>query len=674
MKGIHSHFCYIVCFIAITLIFFLPCEAGQGDKAWYVLCNKKSGDVVYSKHPDPTRHYVMAGPYSGPRTAEGWILDNCPRARCATDGACAKAPVGGGKWNVLCNKKTGAVTFTKHRPGSPGFHVMAGDFRGEPEARLWQEQNCPLGRCNTRGQCVASPVAVRPGQGGWYVTCDLPSGNVAIGKNLISTSSNKVLAGPYLGEPDARLWVDQNFPSWRCNSQGRYLSKEFDGPDKSGFGMLGQEGGEADEGGFGMQGSEGDDDSGGSAGFGLLGVDSDETSGAIGAAKPAQTDAGARPAERGPGAEAGEFATPGSVEAQRAMDETDTVIRPKGERFAAEWNSRMNNLGRKQARQQAEANQFLKDGLTATGQVAGDILAANIKRKANRTPQASQLPYDLSKTPGPVWTKDGGWGGKGDKLKRCRENYAALQAARNDTKRFRRLLGAARGCGHYKKAQWSLAALERQDRCPALRTELQAADQANDIVRYLSLVNKAQIYECQEVYQWARGRQGAVAKRARAQKERKKMARTLSSSGISQNGGGTVEGGPGGETAVTSGSTMRYADCLKKLCPECSQGIGLMFEAVGSGCEGCKRRKHKTLNECAGLGYDSGRYKTEWYVVEHLWYNPKTRIWEPTRSFSVEHRNDKAKQGYRVVYGPAFRDQCMRRREDLNRQHGNRNE
>ena len=202
-------------------------KAGQGDYKWYVLCNKKSGDVVYSKYPDPIRHHIMAGPFPGPRTSEKWIMGNCPRARCTTDGQCAKGPAKGGKWHVVCNKKTGAITFTKHRPSSLNFRLMAGGFRGEPEARLWQEQNCPMGRCDSSGQCAESPIAVRPGQRGWYVTCYLPTGNIEVGKKPINYSTNKVLAGPYLGEPDARLWVDQNFPSWRCDNHGSYVEDGF---------------------------------------------------------------------------------------------------------------------------------------------------------------------------------------------------------------------------------------------------------------------------------------------------------------------------------------------------------------------------------------------------------------------------------------------------------------
>lgn len=198
-------------------------RAGPSDYQWYVLCNKMSGDVVYGKFADPTQHTIMAGPLPGPRTAAGWIMDYCPRGRCATDGRCANEPVKGGTWNVICNKKTGDVTFASHSPSSLDYSIMAGNFRGEPEARLWQQQNCPLARCDYNGHCVPAPNAVKTGQGNWYIACNLSSGNIEICKNPFNFSSYKVLDGPFLGERDTRFQIEQKYPSGRCDSQGRYL-------------------------------------------------------------------------------------------------------------------------------------------------------------------------------------------------------------------------------------------------------------------------------------------------------------------------------------------------------------------------------------------------------------------------------------------------------------------
>jgi hypothetical protein len=205
-------------------------KPGPVDYKWYVLCNRESGDVVYSKYPDPIRHHTMAGPFPGPRTAEAWIMKYCPRGRCATDGRCANEPVKGGTWNVICNKKTGDITFANHRTGSSDYQIMAGNFRGEPEARLWQQQNCPLARCDYNGRCVPAPDAVKTGRGDWYIACNLASGNIEICKKPFNFSSYKVMDGPFLGEPDARFQIEQKYPSLRCDLQGRYLPAAKDMP------------------------------------------------------------------------------------------------------------------------------------------------------------------------------------------------------------------------------------------------------------------------------------------------------------------------------------------------------------------------------------------------------------------------------------------------------------
>ncbi|MBU1699370.1 MAG: PASTA domain-containing protein, partial [Candidatus Eisenbacteria bacterium] len=80
---------------------------------WYALCKKGVGEVYYGKDRDPTRFFVMAGPFPGPRSVKKWIDDNCPRWRCTLEGACADDPAHGGPWKVLCNKTDGSVVLGK---------------------------------------------------------------------------------------------------------------------------------------------------------------------------------------------------------------------------------------------------------------------------------------------------------------------------------------------------------------------------------------------------------------------------------------------------------------------------------------------------------------------------------------------------------------------------------
>jgi len=129
-------------------------------------------------------------------------------------------------WYVVCDKQYYDVVYTKHVDFTRHI-VMDGPFPGPRGSEMWIEDNCPSWRCDTSGQCASGPVEVSPSQGGWYVTCYLPTGNIEIGKKPINYSTDKILAGPYLGEPDARLWVDQNCPSWLCDNHGGCVEDGF---------------------------------------------------------------------------------------------------------------------------------------------------------------------------------------------------------------------------------------------------------------------------------------------------------------------------------------------------------------------------------------------------------------------------------------------------------------
>lgn len=181
---------------------------------WYVFCDPQKGEVTYGEHPQPGL-IVMAERLPGPRTAYSWIEQNCPSWRCTSKGQCAKKPAKGGDWRVLCNKRTGGITLSRHAPSSFDIKVMASWFLGEPDARLWVKKNCPSWRCTNSGQCARAPAR----GGKWYVACD-KAGEVVLGKKPIPFGYH-VLAKGFLGEPDARRWTDANCPSWRCDSRGR---------------------------------------------------------------------------------------------------------------------------------------------------------------------------------------------------------------------------------------------------------------------------------------------------------------------------------------------------------------------------------------------------------------------------------------------------------------------
>ena len=199
-------------------------KPGLDEYRWWVFCEKRTGTVVYGKYPDRGKHIIMEGPFPGQRTAEKWIMDNCPRARCTVDGKCATTPARGGDHCVICDRETGTITFSSHKPKSLRYAVMAEGLRGEPEARLWLEQNCPTKLCTPDGTCAKSSNLIGTGRGEYYVICYLPAGKIEIGNKPIDIRTEKIIKGPFPGEPHARLWVKQNCPEWACDPSGQCVS------------------------------------------------------------------------------------------------------------------------------------------------------------------------------------------------------------------------------------------------------------------------------------------------------------------------------------------------------------------------------------------------------------------------------------------------------------------
>jgi hypothetical protein len=123
------------------------------------------------------------------------------------------------KWYVFCEPRSGEVTYGEHL--ITGRKLMAGPFPGPKEASDWIAGNCPRWRCDTGGACAAAP---RPGQGGeWKVFCGRNDLVVNIGKTYDPTRHILVQEG-FLGEPDARAWVNQYYPGWLCTQTGAAAS------------------------------------------------------------------------------------------------------------------------------------------------------------------------------------------------------------------------------------------------------------------------------------------------------------------------------------------------------------------------------------------------------------------------------------------------------------------
>jgi len=117
-------------------------------------------------------------------------------------------------WYALCKKGAGEVVYGEDTDPIRYF-IMGGPFPGPRTVEKWINDNCPRWRCTLEGECAHGPAR----GGDWNVFCNKESGEITIGKGQPGTRQ-KIMDGGFLGEPDARFWVDQNCPTWRCTKDG----------------------------------------------------------------------------------------------------------------------------------------------------------------------------------------------------------------------------------------------------------------------------------------------------------------------------------------------------------------------------------------------------------------------------------------------------------------------
>lgn len=198
-------------------------QAGPGDYTWYAFCEPRTGEVTYGQHL-MTGRSIMSGPFPGPRTVYDWIAKNCPNWRCDTSSACAKTPAMGGRWKVLCGKNDLRVVLGETHDFIKYMLIKEG-FLGEPDARAWVNQVYPDWVCLADGRSPGPSTGLnKPRKGGnWAVVCSRHHGGVGLTQHP-DPISQWIWNENVLSEPDARLWADQNCPSWRCDSQGKCLT------------------------------------------------------------------------------------------------------------------------------------------------------------------------------------------------------------------------------------------------------------------------------------------------------------------------------------------------------------------------------------------------------------------------------------------------------------------
>ena len=120
---------------------------------------------------------------------------------------------------AICDKETGEITIAETKPQGLRYATLDEGLLGEPDVRKGVDENCPRWRCTSDGKCAKQPA----GGGDWYVICS-GDGEIQLGHGNPGAKRNKVMEDGFLGEPDARLWVDQNCPSWHCDAQARCLT------------------------------------------------------------------------------------------------------------------------------------------------------------------------------------------------------------------------------------------------------------------------------------------------------------------------------------------------------------------------------------------------------------------------------------------------------------------
>ncbi|MBW1881468.1 MAG: hypothetical protein JRJ84_24185, partial [Deltaproteobacteria bacterium] len=141
-------------------------------------------------------------------------------------------------WFAFGETDSGTVYYGEHP--EPFRHiVMAPPFPGQRTAEAWIDRNCPRWRCTTDGKCATGPAR----GGSWRVLCDTETGEVTLSEHSPVSMRFLVWADGLLGEPEARLWVELNAPSWRCDASGRPVATGGSGAagagDGGGFGVRG---------------------------------------------------------------------------------------------------------------------------------------------------------------------------------------------------------------------------------------------------------------------------------------------------------------------------------------------------------------------------------------------------------------------------------------------------
>lgn len=114
-------------------------------------------------------------------------------------------------WYAFCDPRTGEVSYGQKQ--TTGRSVLGGPFAGPRTVFDWIAKSCPTWRCDAGGACRTA----LGGGGEWKVLCGRQDGTVSVG-TAGDVQKYMVLREGFLGEPEARAWVNLVYPGWRCTS------------------------------------------------------------------------------------------------------------------------------------------------------------------------------------------------------------------------------------------------------------------------------------------------------------------------------------------------------------------------------------------------------------------------------------------------------------------------
>ncbi len=363
-------------------------------------------------------------------------------------------------------------------------------------------------------------------------------------------------------------------------------------------------------------------------GFGMLGSEDKEEDGkgTSGWGTSALSENVEAPVEKKPKGGSDEFAAPGSAQAHKAIEETEKA-RPRGKRFAENLNKFLSDIEREQAQRQAEANEFLKEGLDAFGKSVVAIGGSYIKRNNRQKPQTPALNL---RPVGPNYNPADGWGKPGQ------VSTGAVKCPENQK--------------------------ERQNKCARVISYIRKYESLSKADKIWNVnIQRAYLFRAQCCgYRWTtnapqqtKGNENKTAAPPAAPPPPPAAPQTYDD-GQTQGNAGPAGG-------------MSRTECIHKFCPECAEAISLMEVSADPDCEACKKRNAANIDQCVSGGSNSSTSQSVSGDTGDYGYNttglPNPKVYYVFKQYQPSQKNyhytiGKINAGRHIIYGPDTFEGC----------------